>query len=75
MIVSKNTSPVVHFLAQGATNCNEYHNRPTAPLAVNPAFLYARFAWAILPLIVNFVNRRDVPYDSFVNRLILLLIA
>lgn len=60
VIVPKNTSPVVHFLVQGATYCKEYHNRPTAPLAVHPAFLYARFAWAIFPLIVNFANRRDV---------------
>lgn len=59
-IVPKNATPVVHFLVQGASYCKEYHNRPTSPLSVNPAFLYARFAWAILPLIVNFARRREV---------------
>lgn len=60
VLVPKNGLPVVHFLAKGLDYCKKFHNRTTGSLAVQPAFLYARFAWAILPLTANFTGRRDV---------------
>lgn len=60
VLVPKNGLPIIHFLAKGLDYCREFHNRTTGTLAVHPAFLYARFAWAIFPLIANFSRRRDV---------------
>lgn len=60
VLVPKNGVPVVHFLAKGINYSRMYHGRATAALNVNPAFLYARFGWAVLPLIVHFARRDDV---------------
>lgn len=60
VLAPKNGVPVVHFLVKGVDYSKMYHGRATAALNVNPAFLYARFGWAVLPLIVNFARRRDV---------------
>lgn len=60
VLAPKNGVAVVHFLVKGVDYCKMYHGRATAALNVNPAFLYARFGWAVLPLIVNFARRRDV---------------
>lgn len=60
VLAPKHGVPVVHFLLKGVDYCKMYHGRPTAALNVHPAFLYARFGWAVLPLIVNFARRRDV---------------
>lgn len=65
VLVPKHGFAVVHFLSKGANYCKEYHNRTTGLLAVSPAFLYARFGWAILPLVANFAQRRDVRVAVF----------
>lgn len=65
VLAPKNGVPVVHFLVKGVDYCKMYHGRATTALNVNPAFLYARFAWAVFPLIVNFARRRDVRIKVF----------
>ena len=49
VIVPRRGVPVVFFLKRVAETLLLYHGRQTAPLLVKSAFLYARYAWTVLP--------------------------
>lgn len=65
VLVPKMGSSHVHFLSAGPNYTKLYHNCMTEDLDLAVEFLYARFAWAVLQMVVNFVSRRNVRIQIF----------
>ena len=58
VLVRKQSKWVAHFLAWTKDQGPRYHNMPVSlHSSVSPSFLLARFAWAIFPLVENFLDR------------------
>lgn len=60
VLVPKRGIPTVHFLRQSPDYAKIFYNRTTEALVVSPSFLYARFGWAILGMVGNFVSHDSV---------------
>lgn len=61
VFVRKSDTWVAHFLADTRTLGHVYHNTQLdLPVAIHPAFVLARLAWAVFPLISNFLLRGDM---------------
>lgn len=60
VFIPKCGSSHIHFLMLSHDYGRLYHNRESELIAVPAAFLYARFAWAILPLAQAFTSRVGV---------------
>ncbi|KAI9651716.1 MAG: hypothetical protein M1829_002464 [Trizodia sp. TS-e1964] len=58
-IVPKESKWVVQFLGQTARLGNKFHNTSVNLLDVSARFLYARFAWTILPLLSGFLETQS----------------
>lgn len=57
VFVPKNGCIVAHFIQRTSESANVYHNRVINTASTSPAYLYCRFAWAIL----HRVNRQTYP--------------
>lgn len=60
VLVPKRGIPTVHFLRQSPDYAKLFHNRTTEALVLSPSFLYARFGWAILGAVENFVSHDSI---------------
>lgn len=70
VIVPKCGSSYVNMLKRTVEYGRLYHNRATQDIHVTCEFLYARFAWAVLPMASVFASREGVHvqnYDSASN--------
>lgn len=70
VIVPKCGSSYVHMLKRTVEYGRLYHNRATQDIHVTCEFLYARFAWAIIPMASVFASKEGVliqNYDSASN--------
>ncbi|KAH8146894.1 uncharacterized protein LAJ45_08973 [Morchella importuna] len=63
--VPKEGKIVIHFLTMGLNYCKTFHNRATESLMMHPAFIYARFAWAILPHATSFTSKKSTRITVF----------
>lgn len=60
VFVPKANTSRVHFLTETRQYGPMFHNRETEQFHIAPEFLYARFAWAVLPLAQAFAERSGV---------------
>lgn len=65
VLVPKMGTMFVHFVKNGPNYAPAYHNCTTVKMDVAAEFLYARFAWAILPLVSNFASKPQVRIKVF----------
>lgn len=56
-ILPKCGSYYIHFLRRTGDYGNLYHNRKSYDIKVGPEFLFAHFAWTILPMASTFARR------------------
>jgi len=59
--VPRRGHPAVSYLRRANDSLLLYHGRATHSLHVHPAYLYSRFAWAVLPLSLSFGSLRGAP--------------
>lgn len=64
-LVPKMGTMYVHFLKHGPNYAPVFHNCTTVKMDIAAEFLYARFAWAVLPLVKNFASRPEVRIKVF----------
>ena len=50
-------SLVTHMLVEARQHCEQYHNAKLHPIGVSREFLLVRFAWAIFPLLTNWLQQ------------------
>lgn len=60
VFVPKANTSRVHFLTETRQYGPMLHNRETEQFRIAPEFLYARFAWAVLPLAQTFAEKSGV---------------
>lgn len=66
VFVRKSDTWVAHFLADTCTLGHVHHDTQLGlPLAIHPAFVLTRIAWAIFPLISDFLLRGDMRLVTF----------
>lgn len=65
VLVPKMGTMYLHFLKYGPNYAPMFHNSTAVKMDIAAEFLYARFAWAVLPLVMSFASRPEVRIKVF----------